>query len=149
MRPVLAILQNMWVNNPQRVRKMIENTEHGETLRQRLIRYALFAGCKTGRRIKSAFGDELIECMEFDEVSREISGNPSFVPTPDRRHVYRTIKYHNPKILIAFGKLASETVRGLWKGPLIVAPHPAARRDTVMDELKEAARKLKLELEKL
>ena len=51
---VLAFLQNMWVIDPKRIEASI--TRHGEAYRRRLIAYALFAGCLTGRRLRMAFG---------------------------------------------------------------------------------------------
>lgn len=55
---VVAFMQNMWVRDPARVRAIIDR--HGEEARRKLIYQFLFAGCISGRRLKTAFGN-LIE----------------------------------------------------------------------------------------
>lgn len=141
MKPVLAFLQNMWVRDPRRVEQLIER--YGEAYRRKLIRYALFAGCLTGRRIQKAFEIDLIEQMEFEEVSREISGHPSFVPTADLRHIRQALKYYKPRVVITFGKIAEQALQGEWRGPMVVALHPAARDSAIEANLCLSARTLK------
>lgn len=46
----VAFLQNMWVR-PHQV-AVVAKDGAASDMRERLIRYALFAGCVTGRRLK-------------------------------------------------------------------------------------------------
>jgi hypothetical protein len=49
---IVAFLQNQWFKDPDRVRQMLTRAESDdirEKLRDRMIHYALFAGCLTGR----------------------------------------------------------------------------------------------------
>lgn len=139
-------MQNMWVRDPHRLRNAIER--NGEAYRRRVIHYALFAGCLSGRRIKAAFGD-MTDIIKWDEVSREISGHASFKPTPDIEHVKDTIAEYKPQIILAFGAMAREAVilTG-WKGTLISLPHPAARIPGIGAQLDAAAAELKSQIAK-
>lgn len=129
---VLAILQNMWVRDPERVRRLIAESEHGEKFRRRLIATALFGGCLTGRRLTAELG-ALRERIIWEESSREILGDPSAVPKPDPDHILKVVVQEKPGIVITFGKVAEEgyrSVRDWLKGavPLwVISPHPAAR----------------------
>jgi hypothetical protein len=137
---ILAFLQNMWVRDPERVKASI--ALYGEEHRRRLITYALFAGCRTGRRLRVAFGPETCKRILWEEASPEISGDPRKVCRPDHDHIRRVLLFHRPDIVLAFGHLASAALAGLWDGPLISAPHPAARQTDVVLRLNEAAAKL-------
>ena len=134
---ILAFLQNQWARDPERVRALIER--YGERYRRRLIPYALFAGCASGRNLNATFGEELCRTIHWDEVSREISGRPDFVATPDPAHIAAVLEYHKPDIVICFGRIACDAVEPLWHGKLIGAPHPAARQHDTMLKLGLAA----------
>ncbi len=57
---IIAFLQNMWVRDPEKVRRSLEREEDLEIRaehRLRYIEYALFAGCLTGRRLEALRGD--------------------------------------------------------------------------------------------
>lgn len=123
----VAFLQNQWLKNPDSARALIE--KHGDKGRDRLTKYALFAGCVSGRRIKAAFGD-LIDGISWHEASPVITATPRACPPADLGHIMRSIDRLRPDVIIAFGKIASDALRIVWKGPLIVGPHPAARFDT-------------------
>lgn len=133
----LAFLQNMWVRDPDRVRALIE--KHGEEYRTRFMRQALFAGCLTGRRIKAAFGDELLRTIHFEEASREIAGDSKTICPPDPDHIRKALALHQPRIVLTFGKVASDAVAPLWTGRLIQIPHPAARHPATVTRLRAAA----------
>lgn len=137
MMIALAFLQNMWVRDPDRVRALIE--KHGEEYRTRFMHQALFSGCLTGRRIKAAFGDELLRTIHFEEASREIAGDSKTICQPDPDHIRKTLDQHQPRIVLTFGKVASEAVAPLWSGRSIQIPHPAARQPETVMRLKAAA----------
>lgn len=43
---ILAVLQNQWFHDPEKVKAIIERTPKA---RRKIITYSLFAGCRTGR----------------------------------------------------------------------------------------------------
>jgi hypothetical protein len=57
---VLAFLQNQWFHDPDHVRGILER--HPQA-RRRIIHYSLFAGCATGRMLKTALGEEWCKKM--------------------------------------------------------------------------------------
>lgn len=136
----LAFLQNMWVRDPDRVRALIE--KYGERYRDRLIHFALFNGCLTGRRLKAAFGARLCSEIIWEEASPEIACEASGCPPADPAHIRAALERHSPDVVLCFGKIATDAVRPLWKGALIIAPHPAARSVLTFPQLTEAARSL-------
>jgi hypothetical protein len=134
---IVAFMQNLWVRDPERVLYLI--ARHGENYRRRLIAYALFAGCASGRRLKATFGDELCRRITWEEASREITGNPEACPPADPVHIANALKHYKPDIVICFGHIAGDAVEPLWRGKLIGAPHPAARQHDTMLKLGLAA----------
>ena len=107
--------------------------------RPELIARFLFAGCVTGRRIKAAFGDG-INRIVWEECSREISGNASFSPPADLRHMAEAIQAHKPDVVLVFGNTAKNaidllTADGLVPMPVVRGPHPAARHPDVAASL--------------
>lgn len=133
----LAIMQNMWVRDPERVRRLIELG--GESIRRRMVHAFLFAGCLSGRRIKSAFNEQLLHTLHFDEASPHIGGTSGSSFPPDVEHVGRLIDEFQPKIIVTFGKIAASAVPSIYCGRHVVAPHPAARHASVVVELSQAA----------
>lgn len=142
----VAFLQNQWFTNPDRVRATYASAEkrqgkdYAEKVRQRMIRYALFAGCLTGRRIEAAFGEGVIDAIRWEEASREIGGKPSSVFPPDIKHICRVIEEEQPELVLTFGKVAWQGVnlalnQSHYRCVLIRGPHPAARHGTVVQEL--------------
>lgn len=136
---IVAFLQNMWVRNPERMKQAFERD--GETLRRRMIEYSLFAGCITGRRLKSAFGN-LCDEIIWEETTREIADNPRTIFPSQPEHIKSVLKEFNPDVVITFGKIAEAALKPLWVGVLICCPHPAARQFDVMEKLKLAAKQL-------
>ncbi len=136
---IIGVMQNMWVKDPDRMKKSIER--YGEKHRRRFIHYSLFAGCKSGRVLKSIFGQELCDKIIWEEASKEIGGKASSAFPADMEHLYQLICNEQPHIVIAFGKIASNALKKIVKSDmLIIAPHPAARHPTVMDDLSSAYR---------
>src|SRR5688572_11378836 len=99
---VVAIMQNQWFHNPERVRRLMETRPEA---RERLIAYALFAGCKSGRVLRSVFGD-LCDDFVWEEASREIGDRASSVFTADLAHLRAVVEKHQPRIVLAFGRVA-------------------------------------------
>ncbi len=140
-KPVLAFLQNMWVKNPERVKAEIK--KHGEEYRTRLLRYCLFAGCKTGRNLTKAFGEDLLELIAFEETTREIAGDPKTIFPADASHIGNAITVHKPLIVVTFGTIAREAVQPYWTGMFIKAHHPASRNTASYQTLTDAATRLR------
>lgn len=135
----LAFLQNQWFRDPARVARLINRTPHDKTkFRRKLIQYALFAGCLTGRRIKKAFGAHT-DLIVWEEASKEIASKASGSFPPDYAHIGTTITEFNPDVIITFGNIATNAVKKLWTGKMIVGPHPAARGSHINGELNRMA----------
>ena len=151
-KPVLAFLQNMWVKDPERIQKSIAT--HGEEFRMRLMRTFLFMGCKTGRNLTKAFGDQLLEQITFEETTRQIAGDAKTILPVDTHHIHEAIEKHQPRIVLAFGQIAHDAVSvvaGQWTGTpfvYIAAHHPASRHPTSWASLLAAAAKVREELRK-
>lgn len=146
---VIAFLQNMWVRDPERVKRDI--ARHGEECRLRYIEYCLFAGCLTGRRLEKAFGQEICSEILWEESTREIAGDPKTIFPPQPEHIRAVIVEHKPTVILAFGKIASDAVFKELSGGFqesldvmfIAAPHPAARQPDTIAKLNAAAEKLR------
>jgi len=135
----LAFFQNLWVRDPDRVRSMIER--RGEKFRISLIR-TLILNSHTGKRLQAAFGD-LLGRLEFEEASPAIAGDAKTICQPDPTHILAAIERVDPACVVTFGAVARESVSALWNGPLICAPHPAARQRNTMNLLRLSAREFR------
>lgn len=146
---ILAFLQNLWVKDPGRLRKIFEL--HGEEFRRQCIKWLIFHGGLTGRRIKSAFGDELVNRIVWEEASRVIAGDSRTICPPDPVHIKVCLETHKPKVVLTFGRIAAEAVRPIWDGYsaaasgdlLLCCPHPAARQADTIAKLQAAAGQLR------
>jgi hypothetical protein len=114
----------------------------GEDFRERAIEYALFAGCKSGARLKQTFPQGLREQIQWEEASRVISAKSTDAPPADPQHIAAAILRHKPRIVIVFGNIARWGTQTQWRGPLVIAPHPAARHPDIIEQLQDAAKKL-------
>lgn len=153
--PVLGLLQNQWFKDPSRIPRVIAQYERHlppAQARARFIRDMLFFGCLTGRRIRQAFGEGLLDLMTFEEVSPEIGGSPASVFPPDIRHVTGVLMTFRPRIVVLFGKVAAEAlndqslaavVRTQLAARLIYTVHPTARGADVPARLREAANEVR------
>lgn len=144
---ILAFMQCMWLRDPEKHRRILASYDHDiprrEKLRRRMIAYALFAGCKSGRVLKCVFGAELCERIIWEEASREIGGESSAAFPADVDHILATILAEQPDCVIGFGKIACGGIEDALKRypglmSFVRAPHPAARHATVVAELDEA-----------
>lgn len=142
---IVAILQNQWFKDPEGVKAMME--EHPER-RERYIEAFLFMGCLTGRRLRSAFGEELCDRIIWEEASPEIGGAANSRFPADARHIAGVILKHRPAVVIALGTIAANGVMAALDHAsiqqqaerlelqIITGPHPAARQDP-MPRLRE------------
>lgn len=138
-RPVIvAFLQNMWVKDVARHQKLL--AQFGEIYRRKMMNYALFAGCMTGKRLKAAFGDELCKRIIWEEASRVVTSTPSESPPADPVHIAAVLEQYKPTLVICFGKTASNAVPPLFKGTSFIAPHPTARRIDTVTKLEQTAK---------
>lgn len=147
---VVAILQNQYFNNPEKMRRMFEaNPER----REWLIGATLFMGCTTGKRLYTVFGRQWRLDIVWEEASREIGGKSNSCFPADPEHIKAVLAKHKPDVVLAFGKIACDAMKGLSahvpkRCKLITGPHPAARHATVMEELREVRRLLDVEVRK-
>lgn len=134
---IVAFLQNQWFKDPEGIKAMF--AEHPER-RERYIEAFLFMGCLTGRRLKSAFGEELCDRIVWEEISPEIGSHASSKFPPDPEHIEAVIRKHQPDVVVCFGKLASDGLRKtiVRLGPepisgfrILYGPHPAARQNPI------------------
>jgi hypothetical protein len=142
---ILAILQNQWFKDPEKVRAIY--ARHPD-LRNEFIRRFLFMGCPTGRHILRAFGEDLCRRIVWEEASPEIGGKPSSLFRADREHVQQAIARHGPDVVVAFGREAEQAVTAVWNGLVVICPHPTARQPGVRSRLAQGACALRHILER-
>lgn len=141
MKSAVAFLQNMWLRNPEVAKSAIARLGDGHRLR--LIQFALFRGCLTGRRIKAAFGD-LVDSILWEETTREIADNPKTIFLADTAHIKAVLAARSAETpVITFGKIAWDAVSALWPGRIVRCPHPAARQPDTIARLAHAAKELR------
>jgi hypothetical protein len=134
-RPViLAVLQNQWFRDPARMRATIDRFPDS---RRRIIHYALFAGCRTGKILKSVFGD-LCDEIVWEEASPEIGGHASSYFPADHAHLQSVLDDVKPDVVLGFGRIATDALKVLVpQNKLITGPHPTARGDNVVWKIKD------------
>lgn len=131
---ILAVLQNMWVKDPERVREIIERTPQ---VRRRMITYSLFAGCRTGRVLRQVFGEDCSRRFVWDEASRAIGGDSKTVFPADLGHLRAVLAEVKPNIVLGFGRIACDALALLVPGEdLLVGPHPTARQADTLARLR-------------
>jgi len=139
---VLAILQNQWFRDPDRVRTFIERRPE---LRRAFIRRALFAGGRTGCMLKAGLGEEWCRKIVFDEASPEIGGEASSVFPADPAHLRAVIDEVKPTVILALGRIASDGIAAIMPMPSLVPVatiinviHPTARGVDTLPLLRDA-----------
>jgi hypothetical protein len=151
---IVAFMQNMWLKDPESFRRSYErqhalSVAAAENYRSRIIRYALFAGCISGRRLKVAFGDELCDRIIWDETTREVADNPRTILPVDLNHISDRIQDTHAEVIITFGAIARDAVDQIklpfhrGAGTIINCVHPAARGPDTMLKLHCAANDLR------
>lgn len=141
---VVAFLQNMWVRDPERMKRAFAEDTTGK-LRLRMIEYCLFAGCLTGRRLKAAFGD-WCEDIIWEEASPVISGDPKEYHAADPLHIASVLHEHKPQVVLCFTRAGEKVIRAACGDGVHFIPvvHPACRGIGTVGQLKDAARQLTL-----
>ena len=140
---VLAVLQNQWFQDPDRVRAMLARRPD---LRRPFCHRALFAGCRTGQVLKTVFGP-LCAQIVWENASQEIGGKSSEKFPADLDHLRACLVEVRPDVVLAFGRIASGALRDLVPvDRLLVGPHPTARQPDTLQLLRSMATKLKLRL---
>ena len=124
----VAFLQNQWFHNPARARATYKRNPQN---REYMVARALFAGCRTGQRLRQAFGDDT-ENIIWENTTKEIGGVASSKPKPDPTHIASVIEKFDPHVLLLFGRQARDSVLKVSANMpqfhlIIEADHPAAR----------------------
>lgn len=146
---IVAFLQNMWVKNPDNVKRMLDRWKDDPDFWNKTCRNLLFMGCKTGRVIKQVFGEDLAYSIIYDECTKEIAGDAKRVCKPDPCHIEATLNRLKPDVVITFGKIAYSAVfdviygsKGKFKPFLLPSPHPAARQPDTISKLRNVSKHL-------
>lgn len=147
MNDVVAFLQNQWF--PLRSHRVIEHAyaRHGATPEGRAdlnARY-LFFGCQTGKQLKKALPDALIERIVWENCTTKIGSEASSKLAPDPAHIEAVLRHFRPRCVIAFGQVAVNAVMPVVNAiglpaPMIPCCHPAARHATVVNDMRIVAR---------
>ncbi|HET7229984.1 MAG TPA: SWIM zinc finger family protein [Longimicrobium sp.] len=138
--PVLGLLQNGWYRNPERVAQLFARRPEA---RRDMIASLLFAGCTTGRRLRSHLGS-LCDHITWEEASPRIGGESGACFPADAAHIRAALADVRPLVVVAFGRVAQDGMRQVaeFTGTVIEAPHPAARHPGTQDGLHAASRVL-------
>jgi hypothetical protein len=134
---VVAFLQNQWFKDPERVKKIIEKSDHPNA-REWYIKTFLFWGCLTGKRLQRVFGEDYCDNIIWEEASPKIGGKSNSVFPADQQHIENVILKHNPDIILCFGTIALSVLKKIefnYKWQLIIGPHPAARYPNIIIKL--------------
>jgi hypothetical protein len=149
-KPGLAFLQNLWVNNPDRVKQILASREHETDFRRRFLERLLFRESLTGKKLRAAFGED-VNRIVWEESTLQIGGHAASVFKPDPRHIRKTIIECQPKFIMAFGAIAASAVFAeltemeVREVVFVSGPHPAARTSDVMPRLKQMAEQFRRE----
>jgi hypothetical protein len=124
---ILAFMQCLWFRDSTKAAEIF--ARHPEK-RNDLIRLYLFAGCLTGRRLQQALGEKICHEIVWEEASPRIGDHASSKFEADLNHIRQSIETHQPEIIVCFGKVAGDAVRGLDLATRVLyAPHPASREN--------------------
>lgn len=125
---VLAVLQNQWFPPAEAVRVREMMARSSSTQRRRLTAAFLFRSCHSGKVLRSFFPT----CREWvwENASPKIGDRPGAVFPADYEHLRAALFEEQPKVILAFGRIASDALGGLARDfdlPLFCGPHPASR----------------------
>ncbi len=134
---ILAIMQNQWFKDPDRIRIILDRGLKRGLKRHDFIMRTLFMGCKSGRVLKSVFGETLCRNIIWEEASPNIGGHAASAFPADINHLQSVLEEINPDIVLAFGRIASDALVPLVpESMLIIGPHPTARGSDTLPRLK-------------
>lgn len=144
MAAIVCFLQNQWFKDPVRMEAMLRTTFKGN--REKFIRTWLFYSCMTGQRLRKVFGEEFCdsESTIWEEASDKMGGYAASAYPADQLHIARVIEKHRPRVVLAFGKIASVALEAMpdKSFKLFVGPHPVARGVDTMLRLYQMKDKL-------
>lgn len=138
---IVAFLQNMWVY--PRSAPTVERHAPVSEERERMIEYCLFSGCLTGRRLRSALGEDLCDQITWQEANPTVATDPKKYYAPDPNHIRAVLDFHKPDAVICFTRAGEAVLRSLCSCAFYAAPHPAAQQADVMEKLKAVAEQLR------
>lgn len=129
---IVAFLQNIWVKDPERVRKMFASFPNQ---RESIITKLLFLGGKTGKNLQAGLGEALCNEIIWEETTKEIGSYSASIFPPDSEHVKAVLEKHKPEIVLCFGAVAAVELRKHQGNfSLLICCHPTARGfDTVAE----------------
>jgi hypothetical protein len=78
---------------------------------------------RSGQRLK-VLVDSFNEC---ENTTPHVSSTPDGVCPPDTEHIQKILRERKPDVVIACGKQAERALLIIWRGPMVVVPHPACR----------------------
>jgi hypothetical protein len=116
---VMGILQNQWFRDPRRMEAIY--ARHGDDLDHRaaLNRVYLFFHCETGRRLRSAFGEEVCHRIIWENASPKMVGKSDGAFPADLNHIRTILEHHKPQAVIGFGRIAvggiNTVIEKMWK----------------------------------
>lgn len=124
---VVAFLQNAWFPPDTRL-EIICKYISDDRFRRRVL-----AKGYSGKRIIKIFGEKLFNTIIWNNVSLEVGAKSDHCGKPDLEHVESVVKIHRPQLILAFGKVAENTLRFLYKQDriknvvILSTKHPNAR----------------------
>lgn len=133
---IVAFLQNMWVKNSRTVWNVMKHDATSD-VREKMIAYALFAGCLTGRRLRDYLGVKLCEEIVWQEASTAVSTDPKLYFPPEPVHIRAVLNKHKPNVVLCFTKAGEGIIRTMLDDGMTFIPcvHPACRANNVFEKL--------------
>lgn len=143
---ILAFLQNAWFPpwvSKNHVKLYIEN----DSFRKKVL-----ARSFTGRKLIRTLGEELYTKIIWDNISHEVGDYPGFCGIPSEDTVLNKIVLHRPKLILAFGRVSTQTLLKLHAEreiniPVMTTKHPNARHFPD-SELENFGRKIKMYIQR-
>ena len=133
---ILAVMQNQWFKDPDRMRAILARGLAKGLKRHDFIARTLFMGCRTGLVLKQVFGVDLCRRIIWEEASPEIGDFASASFPADSVHLQKILEDINPDVVLAFGRIATDGLAPLVPPEmLIIGPHPVARGAATLPKL--------------
>jgi hypothetical protein len=138
---VLAFLQNLWIKELEKARRMIDCPSWA---RGKLIEDSILDGCDTSGRAHAALRDRQ-EHIIWIEASPVIRAEPREYPTPDIGRIVAEIDREAPDLIICFKGPAGEVITEICKNrriSLFRFQNPTSRNGPITGELRHLLAKL-------
>jgi hypothetical protein len=123
---ITAFLQNPWFPPGTRRETIDKYTTDAEFHRRVLAR------SMSGQRLVMAFGRDFYDRIHWDNVAPTAAEQSAGITDVDHEHVERVISETDPHLIITFGKIAEEALKGRLRAeiPHYACFHPNARGRT-------------------